>query len=233
MNSFRFLPTHPRPWTGRYARIPGETTTLHVKHGRKQPRVVICWKVDGLTLDCDAVDSPDARSLAAAVVEAKSAMGGDLGGSFQINEFGQVLVPASDGLGQRYIAGECSGLPRFQDPRDERIFTLCGDSGLTSGDPWPLPYVGIPYNLSAEDQVYFWREDETGAEMEAPPRLDPSLVTTLRKIRPNGAVRFIVNPEGVILTKRRSMGPLWGADSDWHSVYVCRLDLRAWFDKEE
>ena len=233
MSGFDFRPIKPKPWTGRYARTPGETSALHVRHQGDESRVVIVWVTRGLRLESFAVDNPHAKSLASAIMEAKRAAGGDGGGSFQINEYGQVLVPATDAGGTRFLVGEVRGSLRFLNPLDEVTFTLGDDSGLNTGDRWLMPYVGIPYNLSARDQVYFWREDETGGEKVEPPRLDPRLVPALRRIRRRRAVRFIVNAEGIALTKQRKVGLLWGSNFGWEPVYVGRLNLREWFDKEE
>ena len=233
MAGFHFRRLSLRPWTGRYKRIPGETTALHVKRIGKESRVVIVWDADGYRRDCDLVDGPGARSLAAAVVAAKEAMGGDLGGSFQVNEFGQVLVPSTDGEGQRLLAGQVRGSLRFQDPLQGGTFTLGDDSDLSAGDRWPLPYVGIPYNLSARNEVYFWREDQLRGEKEKPPRLDSKLVPALRSVRRGGAIRFVVNSESVVLTKRRTIGPQGDAADGWEPTYIGRVDLGAWFEKEE
>ena len=233
MNRFRFQRIPPRPWSGRYSRVPGDTTALHVKSIDNSPCVVLVWHVDGYTCICKAVDGPDERTLAAAVTEAKKEMGGTLGGSFQINEYGQVLVPATDGGGQRMLAGRVVGSLRFEDPLKGGTFTLGDDAGLSTGDPWRLPYVGIPHNLSRRNEVYFWREDGVWGEKEQPPRVDPKLVPALRSIRRRGAIRFLVNPEGVILTKKSGTWPRWGSNENWEAVYVGRVSLQAWFEMEE
>lgn len=222
-----------RPWSGRYARIPGDTSALHVVRLNGQLRVTILWNLDEDRGTCVAVDGQAVRSLSAAVAEAKERMGGGQGGSFQINEFGQVLVPASAGGGRRAIVGELRGVLRFEDPFENRVFTLGDDAGLSPGDDWPLPYVGMPFNLSGRSRVYFWREDDEGGRAEYAPNEGGSLVGILRAIRRTGPIRFIVNPAGVVLTKRPPRGEWRGPDEKWDPVYVGRLDLGAWFKKEE
>src|SRR5436305_1549553 len=99
----------PRLWAGRYARIPGDRSVFHVQaNGGRWCSVIFWQREDGLGT-CVAVDSPTVRQLTAAVTAAKRQLGGTGGGSFQINEFGQVLVPASDNSGRRLIIGELSG----------------------------------------------------------------------------------------------------------------------------
>lgn len=222
-----------RPWKGRYARIPGKTTTLYLVHVDTRLRVAVLWDVDEERGTCVAVDGEAIRSLADSVSEAKQKMGGGAGGSFQINEFGQVLVPASAGGGRRMIVGELHGELRFEDPFEGGFFTLGDDAGMSAGDAWPLPYVGMPFNLSARSRVYFWRECEEGARSEYPQREDPGLVKALRAIRRSGPMRFIVNPSGVVLTKRPPRGEWRGPGETWEPVYVRRVNLRAWFEKEE
>ena len=233
MDALRFQRSPIRPWTGRYRRIPGDTSVLHVTWVDGTSRVALLWDVDGSRGTCVAVDEPAVRSLAAAVVEAKQSMGGNQGGAFLVNEFGQILVPASDGGERRVLAGELAGSLRYEDPFADRTFTLGDDAGLSPGDAWLFPYVGIPFNLSGRSKVYFWREDEERGHAEYPRREDPNLVKSLRSIRRSGALRFIVNPERVVLTKRPPQGEWGGPNETWKPVYVGRLNLQAWFDKEK
>jgi hypothetical protein len=178
-----------------------------------------------------AVDSAAVRQLTAAVIAAKRRLGGTGGGSFQINEFGQVLVPASDNSGQRLIVGELSGSILFKDPfQDDMLIDLGDVRGLRCGDPWPKPYVGCPYNLSGRSQIYFYRMHAEGGNSEYPLAQDGDLVRALRAVRRTGAVRFIVNPHGVVLTKRPN--GRWQAEEEWEPVFVGRINLNRWFKKE-
>src|SRR5438876_1189388 len=87
-------------------------------------------------------------------------------------------------------------------PGDGPVFHLKLVGGdLQPGDPWKLPYIGVPYNLHRGGHVYFYREDESGGTTVLPPRQDPQLIQALRTVRPRGPVRFIVNPAGIVLTK--------------------------------
>ena len=182
---------------------------------------------------CTALDSRGVRALGTTVVGAKRAMGGDQGGSFQINEFGQVFVPASAGGGRRSLVGETHGSLTLENLLQDRTFTLGDDSDLTTGDPWRLPYLGMPFNVSTRNRVYFWREDEESGRSEYPPHPNGDSVRALRTLRPSGSIRFLVNPEGVVLTKQSPKSAGRYSDEDWDSVYVCRLELDLWFEKEE
>lgn len=164
---------------------------------------VILWQRDDGVGTCEAVDSPAVRRLTDAVSSAKRQLGGTGGGSFQINEFGQVLVPASDnGLG-RLLVGEIAGSLLFKDPfEDDALIHLGEVKGLCCGDRWSKPYVGCPYNLSGRSRIYFYRMDDEGGKSEYPQAQDEELIRALRTVRRVGAVRFIVNPNGIVLTKR-------------------------------
>src|SRR5262245_42601889 len=94
--SLAFNICSPRQWEGRYARIPGDRSVFHVQANGGRWRPIILWHREAGLGTCMAVDSPAVRELTEAVIAAKRQLGGTAGGSFQINEFGQVLVPASD-----------------------------------------------------------------------------------------------------------------------------------------
>src|SRR6185295_131632 len=95
---------------------------------------------------------------------------------------------------------------------------LAANDNLRNGDKWTLPYVGVPYNLHRNGSVYFYKEDEDGGRSVHPPRQDPALVRAIRNIRPCGPVRFIVNPAGLVLT-RRPVG-ISAAEESWQPVFV-------------
>ena len=57
------------------------------------------------------------------------------------------------------------------------------------------------------------------------------LIEALRSIRRYGAVRFIVNPYGLVLTKRPPAGR-WSAEELWEPVFVGKINLDLWFEKE-
>ena len=158
-----FSPSKPKLWTGRYARIPGDTSVFHLRYFSGQLRVAINWNTDDGNANCPAVSCDTATSLAEAVEKGKRAAGGGGGGSFMINEYGQVLVPASDGGGKRYYVGQLKGRLLFENPFDEEDpIDLADCSHLQPGDPWKQPYVGFPYNLSNQHKIYHYRITEDG-----------------------------------------------------------------------
>jgi hypothetical protein len=228
-----FTACRPKAWDGRYARIPGDRSVFHIQtHGGRLYPVIFWHREDGVGT-CAAIDSPGVRQLTEAVTAAKRQLGGTGGGSFQINEFGQVLVPASDNSGRRLLIGEVSEAICFQDPfTDNGLVDLSDVGTLRCGDPWPKPYVGIPHNLSGRSKIYFYRMNQDGGASDYPRTQDEELIRALRTIRRSGAARFIVNPAGVVLTKRPPESG-WSAEEQWEAVFVGRINLSRWFDKEK
>ena len=229
--SVTFKAIRPRVWQGRYSRVVGKESVFHLSNYRGRLWPVITWYVDDMMLVCATEECEAVRNLANAVAAGKHYLGGVGTGSFQINEFGQVIVPASDGSGQRAIVGEVSGNLRFNNPDTGKMFDLSG-TGLKSGDSWLLPYIGMKYQLHAASRIYFYRYDDTGGYSEYANPQDEGLISTLRSIRRTGPMRFIVNLCGVILTRRPPAGG-WVQEERWEPVYVGRINFSKWFQKEE
>lgn len=210
---------------GRYKKIPGDTTAFHVRGGW----ALVEWEREGERSECWMVESAAARELVQAVIGGKGHFGYGGGGSFLINEHGQVLVPSPSGTGQQVVVGQWTGPLEFQNPFDGGTFDITDDEGLETGDPWDLPYVGVPHHLSKWDQLYFW-DDAIGCKV-CPPAQDQRLIRCLRRLRPSGPVRFIVTPGAFVLTKV----PVWERVgwSRWEARYVGRLVSGLWFSKEE
>jgi len=231
-HSLTFTACCVRIWDGRYARIPGDQSVFHIQTSGARWCPVIVWHREDGVGTCAAIDAPAVRKLSEAVIAAKRRLGGTGGGSFLINEFGQVLVPASDGSGRRMLVGEVSGPLIFNNPfQDRAVLDLSDASGLQCGAPWPKPYVGFPYNLSNRSLIYFYRMDDEGGCSEYPHSQDTDLVRALRTVRRSGAVRFLVNPAGIVLTKRPPDG-VWSAEEQWEPVFVGRIKPSCWFGKE-
>lgn len=233
---FRFRPCGPRLWTGRYGRIPGNGSVYHIRKNEQGDWwVEIEWNRQEMVCYPQALDRGDVQLLVESVNEAKrTGWGGQEGGSFLINEFRQVLVPSSDGSGIVMTVGETSGVLLFDDPSADsgETLDLSDDSGLTAGDCWDKPYIGSQYNLKAWNQIYYWREDEEGARSEHPPQQDNALIKAIRRVRPRGPVRFIVNEHGIVLTRVPPDGG-WHPEEWWSPTYVGRIDHNLWFDKEQ
>ena len=232
MSAFLVSAAKPRIWTGRYARVPGETTALHVRLVEGQWWPVVDWFLDGMTGECPMVESAAAEALASAVNSGKALLGGGAGGAFLLNEYGQILVPASSPNDARVaIVGECTGPLEFVNvfEDDDVVIDLADDEDLRAGDVWERPYVGMPHNLSRKSEVYFWNEDESGGEKLLPDGQDETLISALRKLRGYVAVRFLAMYGGFVLTKV-PVGS-WPTER-WEPRYVGRIDFRYWYSKE-
>lgn len=222
------MPRAPRPWDGRYRRIPGRTTVNHVRLLEGEWWPVVDWTVNDETAQCPMLDSGDVRELVDAVHAGKRALGAAPGGSFLVNEFGQALVPATEQETTRVVhVGDCDGPFAFRNmfvPR--QTFDLSDARGLTPGDPWERPYIGIPHNLGPDDEILFKHTDESGTMYINAPVRDEKLVGAIRRIRPCGWVRFLVGVGGIVVTKVQ-VGP-----SEWEPRYVGRIVPTRWFRKE-
>ena len=231
MSRLTVAPRTPRAWSGRYARIPGGTSALHVRlvDGAWWP--VVEWAVDGVTAECPMVGSAGAAALASAVNAGKTFLGGERGGSFLINEYGQVLTPASTpGDARVAIVGECTGPLEFVDnAAGSGTFDLADDTGFGAGDDWDRPYVGIPHHLSSWSELYFWGVGDGAGEKLLPRVQDGELIGSLRRLRGYGAVRFLVTYGGFVLTKV-PVGS-WPHER-WEPRYVGRIDFARWFARE-
>lgn len=231
MTPFAVAPVTPHLWEGRYARIPGETTAFHVRlvEGRWWP--VIEWASGGMTAECPMVDSVGATALASSVNAGKTLLGGTPGGSFMINEYGQILVPAPTPSDARVaIVGECSGPLEFLNSAAGcGTVDLADDSALNVGDIWDRPYIGVPYQLSHRSELYFWEGADDGGRKLLPRAQDTGLIGALRALRGYGAVRFLATYGGLVLTKV-PVGS-W-PDERWEPRYVGHIDFGQWFRKE-
>ena len=231
MENAIFTPCKIKDWTGRYGRIEGSGSVFRVKTVGGSKKLIVTSVRDYTKAICEAQASPAVNELIKAVIAGKKALGGDAGGSFLINEFGQVLVPATSGSGQRVIVGEIKGTILFKDPLTGKHIDLSDCRKLKVGDLWNRPYVGIPYNLSKASRIYFWRTMQSGGRSEYLLADDDELVNRLREIRRSGAVRFIVNPYGIVLTKRPK-NQVWNREDAWEPVFVGNIEPLSWFEKE-
>lgn len=222
-----FTPCKIKEWTGRYSRIEGDSSVFRVK----SKKLIITSYRDYTKTLYEAKAMSAVNELIKAVIAGKRHLGGDSGGSFLINEFGQVLVPASDGSGRRVIVGEVKGTLMFHDPLTGKQIDLSDSKNLKPGDAWDRPYVGMPYNLDKASRIYFWRATSTGGSREDLPDTDGELISRLRGIRRTGAVRFVVNPYGLVLTKRPK-NEVWNHEEEWEPVYVGNIRPQYWFKKE-
>lgn len=220
----RFRPVRPASWQGRYARIPGETTVFHLRYTTDGWWPVVDWTRGDDTGHCWMVDSDDVPALVAGVLAGKRALGVAPGGAFLVNEFGQVLVPASDAEGTSVVlVGECSGPLMFENPFDSARPIDIGGGGLRPGEPWDRPYIGVPHNLNHRNEICFKDVGPYGHDWLQPPTQDVELIDALRALRPSGFIRFIVTVGGLVVTK---------VEPHWEPRFVGQINHSRWFAKE-
>lgn len=175
-------------------------------------------------------DHPELIALVNAV---KLEVSDTQGGPFYINEYRQVLVPAGQGA-TYYLAGEYDGRLEFQFEGnilsgDAR--SLNGDR-LVPGDPWEGPHPGVPYILTAKNDICY----ETNPRPNVTKRVLLSELAGRDRARDvakqvyavkGSSGRFYVNEFAQVFAPVGSSLPI-------QYVYIGGLDIRAgWFPKRE
>ena len=158
------------------------------------------------------------------VNEVKVAINGVPRGAFYINEFGDVLVP--DGEGGAYWAGNYDRTLEFT--YEGRSIGPQAPDGLSPGDVWPGPHVGVRYVLAAGGQdiryelrsgnriLRVFLSDEVGA--------DGARQTARRLAQIMGAAggRFYINECGELFSPGRG-------DDGTSAIYLGNIDEDPWF----
>jgi len=130
----------PKEWKGRYGRIPGDLSVFHIRWDWTRSRF---WPTAerkyGQWTECYWFEDHAAiQQLTESVNEIKLRINGQPGGSFTLNEWGQVLVPAGWDERQIYYVGQLEGTWHLRAPGGQLV-CLTGSAGLRCGDPWDLP----------------------------------------------------------------------------------------------
>jgi hypothetical protein len=227
-NSFRFHASSTSEWKGRYKRIQGSSSAFHVVSRAGKYVILAYIQTEEGQVSCQALPCPDVEAMIEAINDVKRRYHSQPGGSFLINEFGQVLVPTKESI--RFYVGQCTGVLQFLNLDTKRIVDLSDDSLLETGDAWDLPYVGMPYHLSIRNQLYFWDDQQNSKRL--PQAQDKNLIRKIRSIRRHGGVRILVNPYGLVATKA-PVGEFDFDEDNWKPVYIGRIDYAKWFAKEE
>ncbi len=230
----RFYPAEPRVWIGRYNRIPGEASVFHIRYFKLMGEFwpLALSRTRNEIFSYAFAYSQTARVLTSHICRLQQRINGHPGGSFIINEYGQVLVPDANEYRRRYYVGRLMGDWKLVDPNDSHHLTsLDAEPHLRCGDVWDRPYVGMPYRLSKSDKIYFVHRLPDREEVIYPKVQDLMLIGVLRRVRKWGPMSFIVNPFGVVLTKRPDQR--FTDEESWIPVYIGRVDYSRWFEFEE
>ena len=156
------------------------------------------------------------------------------GGPFLVNEWKQVLKPAQgdEGFREVYFLGEFPHL-HFEFTFRGTVFDNASGDGLSPGDEWTHPEVGMryKYDLSAgtiSREIVTWDDYAAVHETETLGSPSPSLLHALGRARPGrGAGRLYVNEHGIVFLPAANEAPT--------PVYVTRIDVGTdpWFNKHE
>lgn len=231
---FFFSKCEPAKWEGRYNRIPGHPTVIRIIHTRTQndwwPTIRYVDSDD--TVMCLAENVSNITELVEAVNNVKMTNKGRAGGSFIINEHGQALVQSYNKYENElytFLIGEVQGKLLFKNQSEDIIIDLSDDTGLKTGDTWNKPFVGMPYRLSEDDKIHYVK---VGNKIY-PKKQDDKLIQTIRSVRPEGLVKFIVNPYGIVLATKTAAELDPNIPAERQSLYIGRIDYDNWYEKGE
>ena len=176
----------------------------------------------------------DHSELAQMVNQVKVKACGKPNGSFYINEYDQVIVPAV-GSNEYYLAGLYSNRLhfRFEGKTISGAPVDWDGNQLKPGVQWLGPHAGIPYTLTAGgDDVYYQfspRPDVTRKiklSKQIGIRDAAAVADQIRSVKGFQGGRFYVNEFHAIFTPLNDNG-------DLTYIYVGQLDLRKWFARPE
>lgn len=225
---FQFRTSGIQEWAGRYYRIPGELSVFRVLSSGGRYVVQAFIQTSEGNVICQTLQSQAVEKMIATINTVKRCYNRQPGGSFLLNEYGQVLVPTQ--TGQRFYVGQTTGTMLMRNVDTHEIVDLSDDVGLGTGDPWEMPYVGAVYNLNQRSYLYYW--DSTTQRSIWPQFQDEDLIHKIRSVRRSGPVRLVVNPYGLVLVKAPK-GAFSFNEDQWGPVYVGRIDYNKWFTKED
>ena len=105
--------------------------------------------------------SEEHAALAQMVNTVKNETAGNPGGAFYINEYKQVIVPASDGSGKYFLAGEYTIPLEFEFEGNTISGNAVNHNGehLSPGEIWVGPHAGIPFVLSRAKRDVMYEEE--------------------------------------------------------------------------
>ena len=156
------------------------------------------------------------------------------GGPFFVNEWKQVLKPAQgeDGFREVFYLGEFPHL-HFEFTFRGTVFDNASSDGLSPGDAWAHPEVGMryKYDLSAgtiSREMVTWDDYAAVHETETLDGPSPSLLRALGQARPGRrAGRLYVNEHGIVFLPATNEAPT--------PLYVTRINVETdpWFEKHE
>lgn len=215
-------------WVGRYNRVEGRQSVFRIVKDGDRHVIRALIENSSERVICQAEPSEAVEKLIEVINIVKKRYNYQTGGAFLINEFGQVLVPTD--MYMTFYIGQTTGTLLLRNFDTHEIVDISDDTKLTCGDPWRLPYVGMAYNLSIADRIY--HRNKGGVIFIEPHLTDEDLIRKIRSVRQRQAVRILVNPYGIVLTKIYAGASSYD-EGQWDSIYVGRINYNKWFKKED
>lgn len=149
------------------------------------------------------------------------------GGSFFINEFRHVLVPTQNGL---LYAGKYTRDLEFC--LNETVVSPVAPSGISRGDVWPGPHVGIKYTLTADaSDIRYERDTDHGTRERVSlsqhhdSQALQALLQMFRAVKPSGGAVYVNEA-------RECIAPVVG-DQGYDRLYIGHLGNKPWFPEPE
>ncbi|WP_025772066.1 hypothetical protein [Thioalkalivibrio sp. HK1] len=168
------------------------------------------------------------------VNKVKLSCGNPPNGSFYINEYKQVIVPAV-GSKNYYFAGIYEGELQFE--FEEKILSGkpidWSGNPIKPGDKWVGPHPGIPYKLAAGGKDIHYEstprpnvKKKIMLSKERSPQIATEMAGKISKYKGHSGGRFYVNEF------RSIFAPIKKYDS-WDFIYIGELDMDKWFPAPE
>ena len=148
---FQFHTSGIQEWAGRYDRISGRLSVFKVVHsGGRQVVQAYIQTSEGKTI-CEALQSQAVEKMIATINMVKRHHNCQPGGSFLLNEYGQVLVPTQ--TGQRFCVGQTTGIMLMRNLDTQEIVDLSDDTGLTTVTPGRC-HMWEPFIISTVEAIF-------------------------------------------------------------------------------
>lgn len=149
------------------------------------------------------------------------------GGGFFINEFRHVLVPTQNGL---LYAGKYTRDLEFV--FNTTVVSPVAPSGISRGDVWPGPHVGIKYTLAAgASNIRYERDTRQGTRERVSlshyhdSQALQALLQMFRAVKPSGGAIYVNEA-------RECFAPVAG-EQGYERLYIGHLGNKPWFPEPE
>lgn len=227
------MPAYPK-FKGNCPRNVSRDAKYTVRSAKNGPVVALTYRTtDDERWYATTEEHPE---LVRMVNQVKLSLGLQPNGSFYINEYKQVIVPAV-GTDAYHFAGDYGNPLRFKflDEESGVETILSGEpvdlkgNPLAPGDTWVGPHPGIPYVLSAGgNDIKFTIQPRPNVEKDIKlskvigPEETRAVASMMLALRGFSGGRFYVNEFCAVFTPLQE-------GYNWRYVYAGQIDLNRWF----